>query len=782
MKTKTLLLSKNPIRSFSSLIFKLVKIFHSYLKSWLTFSNYPIILIFIIALFLRLLGTNPGYPSDHPDEPTIVGSVRNIALDGNFKPVLYSYGSLLYFIYALIDIVFFIPRQFLLYLLSHGNAILDRGFFGIISDFQYTQLRGVRGPLNFLHWTRYETAILSSFAVILTYFLGKKMFNKEIGLITAFLVAINYRHIVSSVMALVDSPASFFALLSLLLSVNLLKNSSTRSYIYAGVGLALALSVKYFIYIIPSFLLCHILVCFKIKNASILLKIRSTIINKKLISALIVGVFVFCLINPYLLLDFKNAYLEYQYDSSRFAMTPFLYRLLSYQFNRSLIPLYYLVNHYIGGILISAIVLGYAYILIKYFKKALILSSVILPFLFIFLIISAPSSVRYYSSIMPFLLFFPAILIYDVSKLIHNKKIRIAFVVFLTVLLGFQSIKNSFLTTVYFSQPHNQTLLSEWIIKNIPNNSVIATSAVAIPLNKNIKEINIDINPIHGTTSLAMEELKEQGIQWVIMSSYYNRMVNDQFRMNPNLVEATFFDHKRFWEFMENTYVSLTLNELGDFRIKEFVKPFGYSFERAMFVIKIPEFWRVKTDNLVKQFDFNKKEEINYFKKHSFSPLTSFKLSINNELGYDDSSSLYLDSVGCSTENRLSSEYFPVESNKWYSLIGFGNRIFNSSSKSYRDGFLRLDFYNKEDKRLKTYVSKLLYGIDGWQKLSAAGISPNGSEYAAISFQLDYCYSNEKYLIDHLQLYSSNESPLIGENYPYYNKELSKSFLWVLEL
>lgn len=751
--------------------------FLNYFKSKLTSSSYLLIGIFLIAIALRLWGVYPGYPLLHPDEPTIYSSVKEIVMFGNFKPVLYSYGMFLSELYAFSIVIFFIPVTFLKELLFNLKIVYEQGFFGFLDYFNYSQLST---GSNFMYWSRYLTAILGSLTVIIAYILGKKLFSKSVGLLAAFLLAINYRHLISSVFSLPDAPVSFFALLSVLLSFNLIKSKSRKVYVWAGLGLALALSVKYYVYVIPTFFLCHLLSVFYDKKKSFIKKILSAVVSKNLFIALITCLASFSIINYLIFFDFHNFYQEYVYDSARFRVNSPLSSLFHYDYHKSLTGLYYLVRYGIGEFLSFAIIIGFFYALLRKTTSTIILLFVIAPVIVVFLMISAPSSARYYTSIIPFLLFFPAFLIMDILKAIRAKPVKIFLLAVIIFILAFPSIKNSFLTSLYFSQPQNQTLAVKWLEENLPKDSTVAVSAAFLPSGKNSKEI--DINPTGPTTLMSMSELKKAKVGWVLISSYFTANVNSQYWITNNLVQDTFFNDKLFWEIINDTYISLNLNEVGAYRIKEFVKPFWQSPERAFFVAKIPDSWQIKKDELIFSHSFNSLREQNFFRKIlnlDKKPQAAF---FSSEVGYGDLSSMSLDTIDCNIKSKLISDKFQMSGNKWYSAIGMVKRESNPVYALHKDGFLRLDFYSKENDKLKTYVSQLTKSSEDWQELALGGLAPIDVKYGTITFQLDKCIPGEKYFIDNLELYSSNDSPVDIASYPYYDKPIPKNFLWLPEL
>ncbi|MDO8657395.1 MAG: phospholipid carrier-dependent glycosyltransferase [Candidatus Levybacteria bacterium] len=728
-------------------------------------NGYILIFIFLIAVFLRLLGTNPGYSLAHADEQSTFGHVYNIIIKHSLEPGDFYYGPLLGYIYSIADITFFIPSLFQSFAIQnlYDYAIVQqRPILEFFDYFVATQLEKSWPLFDFNHnyltyWGRYSTAVLSSFTVITIYFLGKNLFgNKKVGLIAAFLTAVNYRHVFSSTLLLADAPAALFASFSILLSVYVLKNKTMRNYLLAGTGLALAFSVKYFIYVLPAFLVCHIFSVWQSPKIRYFEKIKESVINKKFFLALIISVTLFLLIHPYLIIKTDTAMQQFKFNSLN-------YRIYSSSLdlsatNYSLYPAYYLWKYGLGATLSLVTIGGIFYGLIRYTKESIILLSAVIPFFYMFVGMAGRiGTVHNFSSIIPIILLFSALMIYKLGVLLPVSKKYSAFIIIsLTLLIGLPSLKNSLISSYYSSKPPNSYVFANWQEENIPKDS---------------KSILID--PAR-EEYLTIQDLKEREISWGIIDSNWNIILNDKWTKNNDIIKKTFFNEDLFWKTLNNTYLSLATQELGDYRVKEIVKPFWQPLDFAFFIIKVPKFWNIYKDTFIKRYDFAKNSTLKDWSINSFlSSKPNIKLSLNKQ----DSFGIKITAEECTLQSQILSEKIPVSENKWYTVSGLAKRK-NHPTRNTRDGFLRLDFYSKENKNIKTYVSKQVNKTT-WEEIISSGISPAHSKYARISFQIDNCFIKEEYYLGQVEFFTSGKSTKIDKSvYPYYGKAIPKNFIW----
>lgn len=723
--------------------------------------------IFLLGLFLRLLGTYPGYPLTHPDEPTIATPSIRMAFEGNFRPQNYYYGSLLSLIYATTYIIFFIPLSFIFTLPTTPSNYLNSGLLGF---FDYLKAGPPLHQMSFWsasYWARYDSAIISSFTVLAAYLLGKKLFNKQIALIAALLIAVNYRHVLSSRLILADAPTALFALLAILFCVILMEKSSLKRYLLAGVGLGLALSVKYFVYVIPTFFLCHILaVKFKFN------KLIPEFLHYKIFLSLIICAVVFILVNPYLLLASEEAAYFWAANSARYGLGLSIDILKSW--NLSYYSLYYLFNYGLGSAISVLTISGFFWSLFRYPKSSLILTSVALPFIYVFLIISGTGMVRNYSAIIPFILFFPAVLIFNLSESFPKKLSRLKMVFLPTVLIivSYQMLQYDLISGINLAKEQNMISLYKWLDSNLPEGSkILGPSGVFYPAGRNFEAVKINTN---GNNFLSMEEIREQGTPWIIVSAMPAEITENLLLIN-DIAKKTFFDKNLIYELTSNFYSTLAFKELADYRVAQFAK--SLTQDPPFMVAFFPYSWQLKKDTEVVRFGFDRSNEIAMWEK-TFYPINSYENS-------QSADSLVIKQVTPQCKSlftKISSPKINIEPNNWYTLSALAKRNANPIYKTTRSGFFRLDFYTKNQELVKTYITKPLSISSDWQKLYAAGMSQRDFNYVTITFQIDSCLENEEYLIDEVSLFSAKETPKIDKNkYPFYMKGTTL-FDWLPQL
>ena len=193
--------------------------------------NLLLLLILLIAAFLRLWGIKNGFPFIfHPDEPTIIRSALGIRFNPNPKhfdwPHLYIY--LNYFLYMIFAKIRGLTVTF-------GLRDLVAKFIPLVWD----------ENLIYYYLTRCFSALLGAFTVIPVYLTAKNLFGKKTALMGALAFALLPYHVRHSHYALGDVPMIFFLSWGMYFSSLIIKTDNLKNYVLSGFFIGLAASTKY---------------------------------------------------------------------------------------------------------------------------------------------------------------------------------------------------------------------------------------------------------------------------------------------------------------------------------------------------------------------------------------------------------------------------------------------------------------------------------------------------------------------------------------------------------
>ncbi len=89
------------------------------------------------------------------------------------------------------------------------------------------------------------SAVLGTLTVLLTMLLGTRLYDRSVGLLAGFLMAVCALHVQNSRFATVDVPLTFFVLLALLQLVRLARDGRRGQYLAAGACIGLAVATKF---------------------------------------------------------------------------------------------------------------------------------------------------------------------------------------------------------------------------------------------------------------------------------------------------------------------------------------------------------------------------------------------------------------------------------------------------------------------------------------------------------------------------------------------------------
>jgi 4-amino-4-deoxy-L-arabinose transferase-like glycosyltransferase len=180
-------------------------------------------LVLVVAAVLRFWSLGYGIPfAIGVDEPEIMVRVVTMLKTGSFNPHFFDYPGLTFYLQVPVAIA-----RFLL------GAILGR----------WQSLDQVDAG-DFYLWARALTALFGTGTVFLTYQIGMRWGARH-ALLGAGLLAVLPMHVRESHFVLADVPATFFATLTLLLSMVAHEKGTAKAFLWAGVAAGLTIASKY---------------------------------------------------------------------------------------------------------------------------------------------------------------------------------------------------------------------------------------------------------------------------------------------------------------------------------------------------------------------------------------------------------------------------------------------------------------------------------------------------------------------------------------------------------
>jgi len=514
--------------------------------------NKKIILILIIAAVLRFVGIYPGHDAYHSDEPIIYSSALEMVLKNTLDPGRYDYPPVPMYINYFLYRAFFIPVSWIKFYAQRIPEVLD-GLVQInMAPLEarrtlYTFIIGNRG-INVMYWSRITTAVFSLGCVLLTYVLGKNMFGKKVGLISAFLLTFNFRHVLNTHITLPDIYNAFFLLLAFIFLEKLWRNPRKLNYLLNGVVLGIFFSTKYQIFPLISFALVHCMV--NIRN------IRHLFISGM---AFLLTIFV---LNPYFFINIEQAMYWLTGVSSKYGFG--IARL-------NLYPVSYLYHFDWGPVISILFIVGVIIILKKYFHQAIILLSLIAPFLFVFFYYSNGGFyTRNFITITPFVLLFAAVAISVLTE-----KLPKLFLVATLILAVFVPGRNAIISSWNYTKEWNYKVLSNWLWKNVTPDMTIASHPFDPPTGAPVfKRTEFEISG-----SYSMAEHLENDAQYGI--------INTGWAGNPFYGWMGGYVWNKPLETMRNTFHGLAIEEQLNYRVFVVSKPWQ-SPDNGLVVVKFP--------------------------------------------------------------------------------------------------------------------------------------------------------------------------------------------------
>jgi len=439
--------------------------------------------IILISFLLRIYGINwdNGYHL-HPDERMITMVVNDIHFPNNSEL------STIFTPESPLNPKFFPYGSFPIYLLKTVGGFL--GIFNIkYTTYDYLNIIG-----------RYISALFDTGIVFIIYLLGKKIFNKKVGLLSSVFYSLSVFPIQASHFFAVDVMLTFFVILTLYFIVILLINNNIKLIINIGLsfGFALATKISSILLVVPISL--GILFFCLINKKKTVVKIIS--LFKYLFITLLLSFFTFILLEPYSVIDFAT-FSRQTLEQSRMTKDAFTFPY-TLQYVNTIPYLYHLKNMTLWGMGIPLGVLSIIgslyitfYVIKEFFKKKYLSEKsffpilIILSFFWIYFFITGRFAIkfmRYFLPIYPLFILFGANLIFSLRNIV----VKIICIILAVSWCLIYSI--SFLSI--YSKPTTRLSASNWISNNIPEGAIIA------------REHWDDGLPLFGGEKYKFEELK----------------------------------------------------------------------------------------------------------------------------------------------------------------------------------------------------------------------------------------------------------------------------------
>ncbi|KKU10940.1 MAG: Glycosyl transferase family 39 [Candidatus Woesebacteria bacterium GW2011_GWB1_45_5] len=655
-----------------------------------------LLLVLITAFLLRFLGIMPGI--SHPDEGILQiyswDLFKNIASQGDFNPHIFKYGSINFFLHAAVSAPVFLAAYFI----EIVNSLLTSSFSSqLLSYFQFHDSVVAKYSWFLFFAGRSLTVLFGVGCVYLAYIIGKELFNKRVGILSALFLALAPLAVRDSRYVTTDIPMLFFVFLSFYFLLLTARQKLYKWHFLAGFFLGLSATVKFF----PIAFLAYpfaLLFAFE-KKKEFIFKIFLGLF------AIFLGVFVGL---PFIFLE-PGGFSHFLGDLGKYALpwygssvSSYLVSLFAFlvSFGKTPLPslssltlpafqpflLTFLIFNGFGILPFALSVGGMLTLLFKDFRKFILL--LIIP-LVNFIYVTSYMPVYYERLVLPtlgFLVFFAAYAFDRIPK-------KFAVIVILAVFV--QPFIISFSSGLSCARPRIEKQSSKWIERNIaPGASIAYMPEITFPAIELEKLVRLQPH-----TEFSLNEVRELGVNYAFINAgkldYYTYMYFLYYF--PAAKEA-----------FVNSHVFLSLSEyLSSAKLLTTVEKPLMCDNSRIFYFELPED-KTQPEKLVKDYKFNGSGEESW-KVQTFADGDGAILSNVQNEGRNRKGALnFIQKEVKYTPPRVRSEKIPVAAGRAYSFS-----VWIKSEKVSGDElqriFARLDYYNDGYEDLRDRVNSGLH-------------------------------------------------------------------------
>jgi len=173
--------------------------------------------------------TPPPFSSPSQESPNFFNAETS-----TLNPHFFAYGSLPFYLLRITTHVLTLPAGLSTYFASWPSAAQFLSGLEGMSDYDHITLVG-----------RVLSALIDTGVIYLTYLLGKRVYDRRVGLLAAAFVTFTVFHIQVAHFYAVDALLTFFVLLFFVFALDFARAGGTRNAVLVGVSLGLALATKF---------------------------------------------------------------------------------------------------------------------------------------------------------------------------------------------------------------------------------------------------------------------------------------------------------------------------------------------------------------------------------------------------------------------------------------------------------------------------------------------------------------------------------------------------------
>lgn len=265
---------------------------------------FDLLVLVALAGALRAWGLGFDLPNlYHPDEYVHVTIALRILKTGSYNPHFFNYPTLFFYILAFLG---YIP-----YFLAYASRGLLSNLDGLTLPVEVIprDVAITHMPSEFLVG-RLLVVVFALGTVVLVYWIGRKLYKRQVGFIAALLLAVSPTHVRISHFITPDVLMTFFVTLAVLLACQVMLSGRRRDYILAGATIGLAATTKYNANVALVLLIA----------AHLLRKDRQKLLDRNLVAGILTYGIVFWLGSPYMLLDLPTFLNDLAYEMRHYAL------------------------------------------------------------------------------------------------------------------------------------------------------------------------------------------------------------------------------------------------------------------------------------------------------------------------------------------------------------------------------------------------------------------------------------------------------------------------------